>query len=117
MIMKQKKGGKTQADIDWDNRKLCSDGNCIGVIGADGCCKECGLPYGAKIDAEPADRVYSEDPVANDEPQAAEADANSGGIDDTGWENRILCSDGNCIGVIGRDGRCKECGLPLDSVH
>ena len=26
------------------------------------------------------------------------------------WESRQLCSDGNCIGVIGPDGRCKECG-------
>lgn len=24
--------------------------------------------------------------------------------------NRVLCSDGNCIGVIGPDGRCKVCG-------
>jgi len=28
------------------------------------------------------------------------------------FENRVLCSDGNCIGVIGPDGRCKVCGLP-----
>lgn len=25
---------------------------------------------------------------------------------------RLLCSDGACIGVIGPDGRCKECGKP-----
>ena len=36
-------------DIDWDNRLLCSDGNCIGVIGADGCCKECGKKYEGKL--------------------------------------------------------------------
>ncbi len=28
------------------------------------------------------------------------------------FEDRILCSDGTCIGVIGPDGRCKECGKP-----
>ena len=28
------------------------------------------------------------------------------------WENRILCRDESCIGVIGPDGRCKECGKP-----
>jgi hypothetical protein len=33
------------ADEDWENRRLCSDGNCIGVIGADGRCRECGKPY------------------------------------------------------------------------
>lgn len=26
------------------------------------------------------------------------------------FENRVLCSDGNCIGVIGPDGRCRVCG-------
>jgi len=31
--------------IDWENRRLCSDENCIGVIGADGRCRECGKPY------------------------------------------------------------------------
>jgi hypothetical protein len=30
--------------------------------------------------------------------------------DDDDWENRTLCSDESCIGVIGPDGRCKECG-------
>jgi len=30
---------------EWSRRRLCSDGDCIGVIGADGRCKECGKPY------------------------------------------------------------------------
>lgn len=30
--------------------------------------------------------------------------------DDDDWASRRLCPDGNCIGVIGPDGRCKECG-------
>ena len=30
------------------------------------------------------------------------------------WENRVLCSDESCIGVIGPDGRCKECGKPYE---
>ena len=33
------------SESDWENRKLCSDGNCIGVIGTDGRCRECGKPY------------------------------------------------------------------------
>ncbi len=36
----------------------------------------------------------------------------NGDISDAEWENRRLCPDGNCIGVIGPDGRCKECGRP-----
>jgi len=37
--------GGDEGRIDFDSRKLCSDGTCIGVIGADGLCKECGKPY------------------------------------------------------------------------
>jgi hypothetical protein len=37
--------GNEEGAIDFDSRQLCSDGNCIGVIGADGRCKECGKPY------------------------------------------------------------------------
>ena len=33
---------------------------------------------------------------------------------DSHWKKRVLCSDGNCIGIIGNDGRCKECGLVYD---
>jgi peptidoglycan hydrolase-like protein with peptidoglycan-binding domain/predicted RNA-binding Zn-ribbon protein involved in translation (DUF1610 family) len=28
------------------------------------------------------------------------------------WMGRKLCSDGTCVGVIGPDGRCTECGKP-----
>ncbi len=28
------------------------------------------------------------------------------------WEDRVLCSDGTCIGIIGPDGKCKVCGKP-----
>ena len=31
--------------------------------------------------------------------------------EDEDWENRVLCSDPSCIGVIGEDGRCGECGM------
>jgi len=36
---------KSRSDDDWENRVLCSDESCIGVIGPDGRCKECGKPY------------------------------------------------------------------------
>ena len=37
--------GEDEGTINIDSRKLCSDGTCIGVIGPDGRCKECGKPY------------------------------------------------------------------------
>jgi hypothetical protein len=33
--------------------------------------------------------------------------------DELDWESRQLCSDESCIGVIGPDGRCNECGMPF----
>ncbi len=38
-------GNKTPADLDWEQRTLCRDESCIGVIGPDGRCKECGLAF------------------------------------------------------------------------
>jgi len=111
-------------DIDWQNRRLCSDGNCIGVIGTDGRCKECGLPYGgddlpqsSEDDHAPSEEAQVDDSqVLADElaPDAFvdDADGDEHDDDDDDWQNRRLCGDGNCIGVIGPDGRCKECGRP-----
>jgi len=101
---------KVQSDDDWENRILCSDESCIGVIGPDGRCKECGKPYkeSQAPDKEPQTAEVQTAPIesgAGDEIDRGKPPAKG---DD--WENRILCSDESCIGVIGADGRCKECG-------
>jgi hypothetical protein len=106
--------------IDWENRRLCSDGNCIGVIGADGRCKECGRPHeptaGLSVERPAAPAPASDAPAAPAPAAEAAADPSSGDWERPGddWENRRLCSDGNCIGVIGADGRCRECGKPYE---
>lgn len=111
-------------DLDWENRRLCIDGNCIGVIGPDGRCKECGKPAGddSAIDSPPVtDEEIVEDaaespPPKNEtmdgQPELVEIEDIPGGDIDAEWENRRLCANGNCIGVIGPDGLCKECGNP-----
>jgi hypothetical protein len=91
------------SDDDWKNRILCSDESCIGVIGPDGRCKECGKPYAER--PAPETKTAEIESGAGDEIDRSEKPAKQ---DD--WENRILCSDESCIGVIGPDGRCKECG-------
>jgi hypothetical protein len=96
---------KSQADIDWENRTLCVDENCIGVIGPDGRCKECGRPYEG-FEYRTADTVEIDAPVESD---LEVEDADESEVD-TDWENRTLCIDESCIGVIGPNGRCKECG-------
>jgi hypothetical protein len=112
MVPDVKAAGTPDADekaSDWDNRRLCSDGNCIGVIGPDGRCKECGRRHSADAgDVPPAAVVAASAaaPAIRLEAPTVAAEA------DDDWDNRRLCSDGNCIGVIGPDGRCKECGRP-----
>lgn len=127
-------GKKTKRDTDfkvseseWARRTLCRDESCIGVIGKDGRCKECGLEFGSGwTPSEPGDSPQSDSAVngsqemEDSEPQIADDD----GIDDDlygesdqtdvdhDWSKRTLCRDESCIGVIGKDGRCKECSLP-----
>ncbi len=114
----------TSPDSDWDNRILCSDGNCIGVIGPGGHCKECGRKYEGDL-PEMSDSGDDEDTVESENEETVESEVVSSAatsekledepdvVDDDDWANRVLCSDGNCIGVIGPDGKCKECGKPL----
>ncbi|MBL0713618.1 MAG: hypothetical protein JJV98_07940 [Desulfosarcina sp.] len=101
------------SEAEWANRRLCPDGNCIGVIGPDGRCKECGRPAGEDLPFSP-DAGSDSLPDDDNEPDDRQADAtpsgNRGAADPEEWANRRLCPDGNCIGVIGPDGRCKECG-------
>ena len=111
--MKQKKGAKTPGDIDWENRVLCSDESCIGVIGPDNRCKECGRLFGSEtLEEESPDAAdESVDPVEDPEDSGEEEIEIIDPPSDDDWDNRVLCSDESCIGVIGPDGRCKECGL------
>ena len=113
-------GQKTAfSELDWDNRILCSDGNCIGVIGPDGNCKECGKKYEGDLPESPvsAEENQSDEPDETADmdipPQTAVDASPMEETDSDDWVSRQLCSDGNCIGVIGPDGRCKECGKPF----
>ncbi len=146
---KKDTGAVRVTDEEWDRRRLCSDGNCIGIIGAGGRCKECGLPYTGRVAADADDEALpfddmeegneafdvetqdgSQEPVS-DQPACAdeqddEAEASAEETDDEigaetdaetddEWAKRRLCRDENCIGVIGPNGRCKECGLAWKS--
>lgn len=104
------------SDKQWKQRRLCSDGNCIGIIGEDGRCKECGLPYKGELPSSDIDDGV--DDLAAEQ-SAIEANDPTGGdpasvsdCSDDSWENRTLCIDESCIGIIGPDGCCKACGKP-----
>ena len=95
------------ASTDWEQRQLCPDGGCTGVIGPDGTCKVCGRAapnWGdeRRRGQRPVEEVEEEiekNVVAHDQPEAP---------DD--FENRALCPDGSCVGVLGDDGKCRVCG-------
>jgi hypothetical protein len=93
------------APLDLDSRVLCPDGNCVGVIGPDGRCKVCGTPL-PEAERAAAAEVGPVAHAGSDPDPRAEGDA------PLDFADRKLCSDGACIGVIGPDGRCKECGKP-----
>lgn len=112
--------GKDHLDQEWENRVLCNDESCIGVIGSDGRCKECGLAYngelptGLSANNENTDTtdISDEDGVPEESEELENFDSSH--ISDDEWANRKLCCDESCIGVIGPDGHCKECGLSCD---
>ncbi|MCX5880498.1 MAG: hypothetical protein NTU74_01375 [Deltaproteobacteria bacterium] len=100
--------GSQETDLDWENRRLCSDDSCIGVIGDDGRCRVCG-----RLDPEaPGDPELP--PCRNavkDEPQEPPSGEQVPKPQDPGWEDRKLCNDESCIGTIDTNGRCRVCGL------
>ena len=109
---------KTKSELYWENRKLCSDPACIGVIGSDGNCKECGKPYeGEAFEDSPfaePDSEFGTDEIVEEQMEAYEEaeGVDNGSVSDNEWADRKLCIDPACIGVVGPDGRCKECGKP-----
>ncbi len=111
---------KSKTDIEWEKRTLCSDPACIGVIGPDGRCKECGKSLTGEpvedshvADDTPEPEAFEEEPSYSsvEEEEAAPSEEEET-VTDPEWEKRTLCSDPACIGVIGPDNRCKECGQP-----
>jgi len=105
---------------DWDQRMLCADGACNGVIGDDGTCKVCGRAApnwgdernrGLNVEAEASDlgpQASAGEPDSDSESDRGPKPEARGPDDD--WERRELCPDGGCNGVIGADGKCTVCG-------
>jgi hypothetical protein len=83
------------------SRRLCADGSCVGVIGADGRCSICARSEGAV--------------ARNAGPTGVESAAADFGDGTSGFDpGRRLCDDGSCVGVVGADGLCGTCGRKAD---
>lgn len=94
---------------DWEHRILCSDESCIGSIGPGGKCRECGKLYEGELPSGHEVSMGQNVTAEEQNPVSSKTDIDL--HDD--WDKRVLCGDGSCIGVIGPDGKCKECGKPL----
>lgn len=96
-----------------DDRVLCPDGNCIGVIGPDGRCPVCGTaaPEGTVLPTRSASVEASGGSEGADDYDAVMALADAGSTGEEAWEeDRRLCPDGSCIGLLDATGTCKVCG-------
>jgi hypothetical protein len=96
-----------EQEFDPSRRRLCPDGSCVGVIGDNGRCRECGASdpgwTGEPSLATPMEKAPAESgEVAGDR----ECDPDGSGF----APSRRLCSDGTCMGVLGPNGRCSICG-------
>ena len=100
---------------EWDERQVCPDGACVGVIGKDGRCNVCARAASSEGGAYRETALAAQggdDPARDAEPPVARHDAHGDDAPgpDAEWAGRKLCSDGACTGVIGADGHCKQCG-------
>ena len=95
---------------DWDQRQLCPDGSCVGVIGPDGTCKVCGRAAPNWGEERTRGLQPEAEPEAAAEPEEERPPRGEPISTDPEWGSRKLCPDGGCIGVLGDDGKCKVCG-------
>ena len=108
------------SESDWNQRVLCPDGACTGLIGPDGTCKVCGhvMPnWGDErmrgLQPDPDEDVDADEEPDDDDPDDELEDddeAVAGADDDGDWTERKLCDDGACTGVITSSGVCSVCG-------
>lgn len=124
--MRQEPKAKAYSDNDWESRTLCGDGSCIGVIDKNGHCTECGKTLEeARKEEKTRSYLKKEKTKTGFWQKRRSRDRNAtrnyshqdnipGDNDDPiDLENRVLCSDQACIGIMGSDGRCTECGRRL----
>lgn len=111
----------------FDERSLCPDGSCIGVIEENGRCSICGknVQKGRIRAKDSSEKKGEEEESYRGGSINEDVKADAGDIDaedpktelhdsgESGFDpDRKVCSDGSCTGIIGKNGTCKECGKP-----
>jgi hypothetical protein len=93
-----------------EERVLCSDDTCIGLVGADGRCRVCGLVYTGSETIPVSDDLPLETNPTGDPPDEPPPETGGAGIVSAEDDDRICCPDDTCVGIIGKDGKCGTCG-------
>ncbi len=109
--------------MSWDDRVLCPNEACVGVLGSDGKCPQCGATGAVLVPGESKAALADDADDADDAGDADDADDSDASptsaaaipISDAyrhepaDWSVRELCADGACIGVV-HGGVCNACG-------
>jgi hypothetical protein len=100
---------------EWEQRTLCPDDTCIGVLGPDGRCCICGLRGDLSRPQHFGLPISS--PSVKDEADLAPAEAADSSHsnaehpgDEDDFVRRELCPNDSCIGVLSATGSCPLCG-------
>ena len=98
-----------------DERRLCPDGTCVGLIGGDGRCRVCGLRADASTPGDRStDELLAGAGAEGDEAGTTGAPSEWSGpteSDGSFRTDRRLCDDGSCVGVVdAASGVCPVCG-------
>ncbi|MDJ0765326.1 MAG: hypothetical protein QNJ97_20265 [Myxococcota bacterium] len=105
----------TDMGFSLEDRVLCSDGACIGLIGPDGTCNVCSKPYQGS-DPLPKDIPHddlqsgSTEVLGDDEEEIPAGKEDLETREEGDPNERVCCPDDTCIGIIGEDNKCGTCG-------
>jgi hypothetical protein len=93
-----------------EDRVPCPDELCTGLVGPEGRCGTCGLAVAGA--ASPAIGANAGPAAATEEPPLAEtlAPATDESEAAPSPDERVLCPDELCTGILGADARCGTCG-------
>src|SRR5690242_5671670 len=95
-------------------RVPCPDDMCVGILGPDGKCGTCGRQGEPGVGggaAATSTEAYDDDdgPDEADDDQAAD-EGEDEAPDAFDPDERVLCPDDMCTGVLSADGTCGTCG-------
>lgn len=101
-------------------RVPCDDDMCTGIVGDDGRCGTCHKRCAQAPERPPSEEISATSEAERSAEESSEAPAPEAPAErsepTSDDEDRVLCPDGMCTGILGSDGRCGTCGV-LGSAH